>query len=151
MEKTLMLGKIEGRRRRGRQRMRCWMASLTQWTWIWVNSGSWWWTGKPGCCRPWSCKQSDMIEWLNWTEAYLCVFLFRKLCLYLIPKSKEEDIFPQLKSLWNISLPLLLSSRSVLINKVATIHMWLLKIWDAATWTETMNFIPYLIAINFNF
>ena len=31
-EKTLMLGKIEGRRRRGRQRMRYWMASLTQWT-----------------------------------------------------------------------------------------------------------------------
>ena len=26
----------------------CWMASLTQWMWVWVNSGSWWWTGKPG-------------------------------------------------------------------------------------------------------
>ena len=25
-----------------------WMASLTQWTWVWVNSGSWWWTGRPG-------------------------------------------------------------------------------------------------------
>ena len=25
-----------------------WMASLTQWRWVWVNSGSWWWTGKPG-------------------------------------------------------------------------------------------------------
>ena len=24
-----------------------WMASLTQWTWVWVNSGSWWWTGRP--------------------------------------------------------------------------------------------------------
>ena len=47
LEKTLMLGKIEGRRRRGRQRMRCWMASPTQWTWVWVNSGSWWWTGRP--------------------------------------------------------------------------------------------------------
>ena len=46
-EKTLLLGKIEGRRRRGWQR-NGWMASLTQWTWIWVNSGSWWWTGRPG-------------------------------------------------------------------------------------------------------
>ena len=38
-EKTLMLGKIEGRRRRGRQRMR-WLdrASQTQWTWVWVDS-----------------------------------------------------------------------------------------------------------------
>ena len=28
-----------------------WMASLTRWTWIWVNSGSWWWTGRPGVLR----------------------------------------------------------------------------------------------------
>ena len=25
-----------------------WMASLTRWTWVWMNSGSWWWTGRPG-------------------------------------------------------------------------------------------------------
>ena len=47
-EKTLMLGKIEGRRSRGWQRWDGWMASLTQWTWVWVDSGSWWWTGRPG-------------------------------------------------------------------------------------------------------
>ena len=40
LEKTLMLGKIECRRRRGRQRMR-WLASPTQWTWVWVDFGSW--------------------------------------------------------------------------------------------------------------
>ena len=51
LEKTLMLGGIGGRRRRGRQRTRCWMASLTRWTWVWVNSGSWWWTGRPGVLR----------------------------------------------------------------------------------------------------
>ena len=45
-EKTLMLGKIEGRRRRGWQRMRWLGASLTRWTSVWVNSGSWWWTGR---------------------------------------------------------------------------------------------------------
>ena len=47
-EKTLMLGKIEGRRRRGRQRMRWLDGITTQWTWVWVNSGSWRWTGRPG-------------------------------------------------------------------------------------------------------
>ena len=26
----------------------CWMASLTQWAWVWASFGSWWWTGKPG-------------------------------------------------------------------------------------------------------
>ena len=50
-EKTLMLGKIEGRRRRGRQRMRWLMASPTQWTWVWVDSGSWRWTGRPDVLR----------------------------------------------------------------------------------------------------
>ena len=49
LEKTLMLGGSGGRRKGGQQRMRwCWMASPTRWTWVWVNSGSWWWTGRPG-------------------------------------------------------------------------------------------------------
>ena len=48
LEKTLMLGKIEGRRRRGQQRWDGWMASPTQCTWVWVDSMSWWWTGRPG-------------------------------------------------------------------------------------------------------
>ena len=43
-EKTLMLGKIEGERKKGQQRM----ASLTRWAQVWVNSRSWWWTGRPG-------------------------------------------------------------------------------------------------------
>ena len=47
-EKPLMLGKIEGERRRGRHGWDAWMASLTQWTWIWLNSRSWWWTGRAG-------------------------------------------------------------------------------------------------------
>ena len=48
-EKTLMLGKIQGTRRKGKNGgWDGWMASLTQWTWIWVSSGSWWWTGRPG-------------------------------------------------------------------------------------------------------
>ena len=47
-EKTLMLGKIEVRRRRGQQRWDGWMALLTRWTWVWASSGSCWWTGKPG-------------------------------------------------------------------------------------------------------
>ena len=41
-----------------------WMASLTQWTWVWAGSGRWWRTGKPGC-SPWGCKESDTTEWLN--------------------------------------------------------------------------------------
>ena len=50
-EKTLMLGKIEGKRRRGRQRMR-WLNGITDsMDMVWVDSGSWWWTGRPGVMR----------------------------------------------------------------------------------------------------
>ena len=46
-----------------------WMASLIQWTWVWVNSRSWWWTGRPGC-GSWGHKESDTTEWLNWTVPF---------------------------------------------------------------------------------
>ena len=45
-----------------------WMASPTQWTWVWVTSGSWWWTGRPGVLWSWGHKESDTTEWLNWTK-----------------------------------------------------------------------------------
>ena len=47
-----------------------WMASLTQWTWVWVNSGSWWWTGKPGVLQS-TGSQGVRQDWgtqLNWTD-----------------------------------------------------------------------------------
>ena len=47
-----------------------WMASPTQWTWVWVNSGSWWWTVSPGVLQSMG-SQSVGHDWateLNWTE-----------------------------------------------------------------------------------
>ena len=45
-----------------------WMASPTPWTWVWVNSRSWWWTGRPGVLQSMGHKELDMTERLNWTE-----------------------------------------------------------------------------------
>ena len=42
------------------------MASLTQWTWAWVDSVGWWWTGKPGVLRFMGLQRMDMTEQLNW-------------------------------------------------------------------------------------
>ena len=58
-----------------------WMASPIRWTWVWVSSGSWWWTGRPGTlqsstprtwghCSPWGHKESDTTEQLNRTEPW---------------------------------------------------------------------------------
>ena len=50
-----------------------WMASLTQWTWVWVNSGSWWWTGRPGVLQFMGSRRvgHDWATELNWTELLL--------------------------------------------------------------------------------
>ena len=47
-----------------------WMASLTRWKWVWVNSGSWWWTGRPGVLQFTGLQKvgHDSASELNWTE-----------------------------------------------------------------------------------
>ena len=46
-----------------------WMASLTQWTWVWVNSGSWWWTGRPGVLQFMGAERvrHGWVNELNWS------------------------------------------------------------------------------------
>ena len=71
-----------------------WMASLTQWTWVWVNSRSWWWTGRPSIL-PSMGSQRVRHDWateLNWTELmneeipwwFLCSSL--GFCRYCLPR-----------------------------------------------------------------
>ena len=47
-----------------------WMASRTRWMWVWVNSGSWWWTGRPGVLRFMGSQRvgHDWATEVNWTE-----------------------------------------------------------------------------------
>ena len=80
LEKTLMLGKIEGRRRRGQQRMRWLDKSPTQWTSVSANSGRWWRTGKPGVLQSMGSLRvgHGWTTELNW---YMCYSL--KLCFML--------------------------------------------------------------------
>ena len=91
-----------------------WMASPTQWTWVWVNSRSWWWTGRPGVLR-FMGSQRVGHNWateLNWTDwdiirillprkVYKLVFspsMFSMLCngqfpnIFVIPKRTPVPI-----------------------------------------------------------
>ena len=45
-----------------------WMASRAQWTWVWVNSGSWWWTGRPAVLQSMGLQRAghDCVTELNW-------------------------------------------------------------------------------------
>ena len=60
-----------------------WMASLTRWTWVWLNSGSWWWTGRPGVLQFMGLQKvgHDWTTELNWrsvlygSSVYSCYLL----------------------------------------------------------------------------
>ena len=69
-EKTLMLGKIGAGGEGDDRGWDSWMASPTQWTWVWVDSGSWWWTWRPGMLQ-FTGSQRVGHDWateLNWTD-----------------------------------------------------------------------------------
>ena len=93
LEKTLMLGKTEGGRRRGWED---WMASPMRWTWVWVNSGSWWWTGKPGVLQSMGSQRVGH----NWaTELILTERHGRERGTYICQSSKRTEKMEEKKFL----------------------------------------------------
>ena len=83
LEKTLMLGKIEGGRRDNRG-WDGWVGSLIQWTWVWVNSRSWWWTERPGMLHFMGSQRvgHDWTE-LNWTDVLYNLLNYQKIRMFL--------------------------------------------------------------------
>ena len=95
LEKTLMLVGLGGRRRRGRQRMR-WLDGIID-LWVWVNSGSWWWTGRPGVLWFMGSQRVgyNRATELNWTEwPYLDTSIVCVCCsicsLIMLPYSRKD-------------------------------------------------------------
>ena len=72
-----------------------WMASLTQWTWVWASSGWWWRTRKPGVLQSVSLKESDTTKLLNDNKVALAV-----------KKSSLVSQLPALQETWVWSLGL---------------------------------------------
>ena len=54
-----------------------WMASPTQWTWVWASLGDSEGQGSLACCSPWGCKESDTTERLNWCKPNAIVKQFK--------------------------------------------------------------------------
>ena len=75
LEKTLMLGKLKAGGEGDDRGWDGWMASPTLWTWFWVNSRSWWWTGRPTVLQSMGSQRvgHDWASELNWTYyTYIC-------------------------------------------------------------------------------
>ena len=86
LEKTLMLGGIGARGEGDDRGWDGWMASRTWWTWVWVNSGSWWWIGRPGMLWFMGSQRvgHDWATELNWTEDILIQIKCLKQCWHLL-------------------------------------------------------------------
>ena len=92
LEKTLMLGKIEGGRRRGWQRI-TWLHGITDsMTWVWASSKSWWWTGKPGMLQS-TGSQRVGHDWA--TELTDAIFIYWRV------NTIKMSILPKLSSRFN--------------------------------------------------
>ena len=81
-----------------------WMASLTGWTWVWVNSGSWWWTGRPGMLWFMGSKRvgHDWATELNWISACIAFLgLHNKVPQTRWLKQQQKYIFSQF---WNLKV-----------------------------------------------
>ena len=73
LEKTLMLEWLKAGGKRDDRGWDGWMASLTRWTWVWVNSGSWWWwTGRSGLLWFMGSQRvgHDWATELNWIYSF---------------------------------------------------------------------------------
>ena len=80
-----------------------WMASLTWWTWVWVNSGSWWWTGRAGVLQFMGSQRvghdwATELKWLNWNKILLTIWLKCVFSIYI------TSIPLPLKRFWTLSL-----------------------------------------------
>ena len=113
LEKTLMLGGIGGRRRGDDRGWDGWMASLTRWTWVWVNSRSWWWTGRPDVLQFMELQRvrHDWMTELNWTERIPKIKIPFFLCFKVFKNFSEHFFVFKLKYSWFITLCLLLYSK----------------------------------------
>ena len=73
LEKTLLLERLKAGGEEDGKGWDGWMASLTWWTWVWVNSGSWWWAGRPDVLQSMGFQtQTGLRAWTELNRSILC-------------------------------------------------------------------------------
>ena len=107
-----------------------WMASLTEWTWVWVDSRSWWWTGRPGVLGFMGLQRvrHNWVTELNWTE----------LNVYLILCLSVSKSCPTLCDPMDCSSP----GSSVHAILQARILEWIAIPFWRSSWPRDQNYLP---------
>ena len=77
LEKTLMPERLKAGGEGDNRGWDGWMASPTRWTWVWINSRSWWWTGSPGMLQFTGLQRvrHDWMTELNWIYIYTYTYV----------------------------------------------------------------------------
>ena len=113
-----------------------WMTSLTQWTRVWVSSGSWWWTGRPGMLQSTGSERvrHDWVTELNWTASMQTLIRLQTPCSLwgnipmfppsLLPQSPYSHHLAYLK--WLFSCCLAGSINWLLLPTWLSFQLWLL-------------------------
>ena len=119
-----------------------WMASLTQWTWVWVNSRSWWWTGRPGVLRFTGSQRAghDWATELNWTE-YPFISIIAEFWTKILTRLKDTFIY---LLCWHYFFPRLNISALALITQNLLIE----QLWLQGFWRRTLYITLYLHVYN---
>ena len=126
------------------------MASLTQWTWVWVNSGSWWWTGRPGVLRFMGSQRvgHDWETELNWMNPHCFLRdIFPALNLIQMHEKWEwHKVPPKLSSPMSLWLTSLFEILSPLLSHTCFCEDWGVskkKGWLKSSQTFHVLFIVY--------
>ena len=122
-----------------------WMASLTRWRWVWVNSGSWWWTGRLGVLRFMGSQRvrHDWVTELNWTDTLIPSSVAPEApscCTFFSPPLRSSYIYyichVQVSSCgkWSEFTPFLLLEQCQ--KKVCLLHLsgWEILKYSFTTW-----------------
>ena len=114
-----------------------WMASLTQWMWVWVDSGSWWWTGSPGVLWFMGSQRvrHDWATELNWKPKFIPqLVLWGIVILYKAMKALVKDSMHLLSQL----LPLM--GKSSVLG-----YVWLLQLICRNSTTDKIFIQPIIV------
>ena len=95
-----------------------WMVSPTLWTWVWVNSRSWWWTGRTGVLWFMGSQRvgHDWASELNWStiiHIYIIDVIAHKTCPFLLSLKTADRL---LTVMYSLGFPLLNQSRKIVKN-----------------------------------